>query len=118
VKVAKEVRHALEIRKSAKSIAPDVVNDPAWEILLGLYDAMSAGRSACLNDLSELTGLSLSLCIRWIKILQGRGYINSSPDRSLSINRTKFSLENEGVSVVEKSFSKHSIFETVSKSNL
>lgn len=104
MKVANEVRHALEIRKSAKRIAPDVVIDPAWEILLGLYASMSTGPGLRLEDLSEQTGLSFPLCLRWTKILWGHGYLKSPPKYPLSTEGASLALSLRGIDLVETSF--------------
>lgn len=104
MKVANEVRHALEIRKSAKRIAPDVVMDPAWEILLGLYASMSTGPGLRLEDLSEQTGLSFPLCLRWTKILWGRGYLKSPQNDPLPADKASLTLSHKGIDLVERSF--------------
>jgi hypothetical protein len=69
----------LEIRRKRIDIfGANLFSDPAWDILLDLYEARQKGRKLKLEDLQ--TDAPRSTLARWATVLADRGLINCELD--------------------------------------
>jgi DNA-binding MarR family transcriptional regulator len=60
----------------------DLFSDPAWDILLYLYEAEITQQRRSLRDVSFQTGVPQTTVLRWLETLEGQGFICRTPDPS------------------------------------
>lgn len=63
-------------RARAMLLGQNLFSDPAWDILLSLYQAELAGRSLALEQLSENLRLSMSVIVGQAGVLERRGLLD------------------------------------------
>ena len=60
----------------------DLFSDPAWDILLYLYEAEITQQRRSVRDVSFQTGVAQTTVLRWLETLEGQGFICRTPDPS------------------------------------
>ena len=78
VRVARAAIDARERRKKYFSAA--LFSDPAWDILLDLFEAEAEGRRVAISTAGLTANVPLTTAIRWINALQQEGLIRREND--------------------------------------
>lgn len=71
-------------RKRAQMIPPDLLGEPAWDMLLDLVIQRSLGRRVSVTSLTIASGVPSTTALRWIKVLIDHGLVTreeSADDR-------------------------------------
>lgn len=58
----------------------DLFFDPAWAMLLDLYRSELLGKSLCVSSLCLGSGVPGTTALRYLRILEDRGYVERIPD--------------------------------------
>lgn len=58
----------------------DLFGEPAWDILLDLYEAKLAEFRLSVSSVCIGTGLPATTALRWLKALEVQGYVERRPD--------------------------------------
>jgi hypothetical protein len=66
------ILHGREIR--AQFMPADWFCDPAWDLLLRLYEAHADRRTTTMGELIDLTRLKATTASRWVDIIVGKGW--------------------------------------------
>ena len=76
-----DVGRALKLRASRAEIFGDgLFSEPAWDMLLKLYAADLGGRAETISNVCLASGVPPSTALRWLRHLQGEGWIEGSFD--------------------------------------
>ena len=76
------VRSVLRVRRGRESILGwDLFSDPAWDVLLELYAAQFANRTASASELASVIGAPRSVIARWITTLVDAGLVAPAGER-------------------------------------
>jgi DNA-binding MarR family transcriptional regulator len=95
-------RRLIALRSQRNAVlGKDLFGDPAWDILLDIYDAEGRREELVISSISLLTGIPQSTTTRWLAILQDRGLILRIGD-DLDGRRTKVTLSPAGRQRLEK----------------
>lgn len=62
-------------------LGPDLLAEPAWDMLLDLYLAQEAGRSVAVSSLCIAAGVPTTTALRWVRILEKEGLLLRERDR-------------------------------------
>jgi len=62
-------------------LGPDLLAEPAWDILLDLYLARGAGRRVAVSSLCIAAGVPTTTALRWIRVLEQDGFLVRERDR-------------------------------------
>jgi DNA-binding MarR family transcriptional regulator len=75
------VRSVLKLRAARQSIFGSALfGEPAWEVLLELYEAQLTGRTEAISSLCYASGVPTTTALRWIHYLEKEGWIERSAD--------------------------------------
>lgn len=75
------VRPILELRaRRCRFFGDALFGEPAWEMLLELYDAKSRGRRESVSSLCFASGVPQTTALRWVSRLECDGWLTRSPD--------------------------------------
>lgn len=75
------IRPILQLRARRRLVFGDsLFGEPAWEMLLELYDAKSRGRRECVSGLCIASGVPATTALRWIGYLESEGWLTRVPD--------------------------------------
>lgn len=76
--------HEVHLRRDARTrfLPPDLLGEPAWDILLNLGEIAPGGQWAILAHLSVLIHQPLSATSRWLLHLRDVGLIEMNGERS------------------------------------
>ena len=75
------VRSVLKLRAARRSIFGSALfGEPAWEVLLELYEAQLTGRPESVSSLCYASGVPATTALRWIHNLEKEGWIERSAD--------------------------------------
>lgn len=80
VKLVSQIVHARRTR--CDFFAPEIFSDPAWDMLLVLFQAKVQGEVMAPYHLAQAAGSPLSASLRWIDILERAGLVHSTCDPS------------------------------------
>lgn len=76
-----QVRRVLKLRTSRNRIfSKALFGEPAWDMLLQLYDAQLEGRTEYVTGLCEASGVPQTTALRWISCLEDRNLIRKEHD--------------------------------------
>lgn len=70
-------------RARSRYFDAELLGDPAWELLLRLYDAEESRRVCPTRDLRQEFKMSAGTLSRWIKVLERRGLVTIIADTGL-----------------------------------
>jgi DNA-binding MarR family transcriptional regulator len=86
------IRLMLRLRNMRATIfgAPDLFQDPAWDILLDLYAADLEGRPVSVSSACIASMVPASTALRWIKVLENRGLVTRGHDEGDARRRYVF----------------------------
>lgn len=87
---ALHVKHVAGIRKLELGI--DICSDYVSEIMIHIYLAEAEGRIVAVDQLSESTDLNASTAMRWVKVLEQRGLIQTVADGADAVQFTHAGL--------------------------
>lgn len=87
---ALQVKHVTGVRKL--ELGMDLSSDYVGEIMLHIYLAEAEGRIVSVNQLSSSTGLQRSTAMRWVKVLEQRGLIQTADDSADAVQFTHAGL--------------------------
>lgn len=77
------VRSVLSARRGRESIFGwNLFSDPAWDVLLELYAAQFANRTASASELASVIGAPRSVIARWITTLVDAGLVAPAAERT------------------------------------
>ena len=77
------VREVLESRRRRERIFGDqIFGEPAWDLLLELYDAEWRQQPLSIQNACRATGMPPSTMIRWIAMLEEEGWVRAIGDPS------------------------------------
>ncbi|MEP9360916.1 MarR family transcriptional regulator [Sphingomonas sp. KR3-1] len=72
-----EVERIIRVREARGKYMPENwFSDPAWDILLRLYQAYLDGLERTVGDLGSFASTSPATTNRWLDVLSGRGWIH------------------------------------------
>jgi len=72
-----EVERIIRVREARGKFMPENwFSDPAWDILLRLYQAYLNGLERTVGDLGSFASTSPATTNRWLDVLSGRGWIH------------------------------------------
>jgi hypothetical protein len=74
--VVRTIIHSRELR--AKLLPVDWFCDPAWDLLLRLYEAHADRRATTMGELIDLTRLKATTATRWVDVIAGKGWATRS----------------------------------------
>jgi len=88
-------------RERARFLSPDLLTDPAWDMLLDLLYAELANKPVSVSSVCIASGAAQSTGLRWLKTLEQRGlvvrkfdacdgrrnFVELSPDTSKALRR-------------------------------
>ena len=75
------VRFEIRKIKIKRSMFPKIVcSDPAWDILLDLFEAKLIGRIVSIKSACLASGVPMTTALRYLDILVGEGYVERSID--------------------------------------
>ena len=74
------VRRTRALREEFFSV--DLFSDPAWEMLLYLYEAEITQQRPSIRDIPRQTKVAPTTVLRWLEALEGQGFIVRTPDPS------------------------------------
>lgn len=95
------VGRILKLRKARDDIfGRSLFGEPAWDMLLHLYDAHLQGRPECVTSVCAASGVPPSTALRWIHCLLDRKWILREGD-SCDQRRLIVSLSPKGVLAME-----------------
>lgn len=101
------LRRVMDVQKARRSrtqcLGPDLFSDPAWDILLELFEAELSQRRMPISALGIESGVPQTTTLRWLAVLEGRGLIARHPDR-LDGRRVFISLSEAGLAAMTKLF--------------
>lgn len=63
-------------------LGPDLLAEPAWDMLLDLYLARAAGRRVAVSSLCIAAGVPTTTALRWIRVLERGGFLVREGDCS------------------------------------
>lgn len=66
----------------AKHFDHDLFFDPAWSMLLDLYRSELRGERICVSSLCIGSGVPATTALRYLRVLESRGYVERTPDQS------------------------------------
>ena len=72
------VRKARDLRR--RFLDPELLGEPAWDILLGLYSANLAQKRVAVGAACIASGVAPTTAIRWIRAMEQKGLIRRWPD--------------------------------------
>lgn len=92
------VRRLVQVRRLRNRLLdPDLFQDPAWDVLLELYDSHHNGRQATVTGICAAADLPVTTGLRALQRLEGRGYVTRAADpadrRRTLLLLTPFALE-------------------------
>jgi predicted transcriptional regulator len=87
---ALHVKHVTGVRKLELGI--DICSDYVHEIMIHIYLAEAEGRIVSLDQLCCAADLNTSTAIRWIRVLEQRGLVQSAGDRADAVQFTHAGL--------------------------
>ena len=100
-----QVRRVLKLRASRNHIfSKALFGEPAWDMLLQLYDAQLQGRTECITGLCEASGVPQTTALRWISCLEDRKLIRKEQD-AFDQRRILLSLTDKALAAMELFFS-------------
>ena len=74
--IAKLVLHVRDSRRlRAKYFDPQIFGEPAWDIMLSLYEAVLAQRFVTVSELCAGAGVPPTTALRWLHALERRGLV-------------------------------------------
>lgn len=77
------IRSVLNLRAARRRIFGETLfGEPAWEILLELYEAQLAGRSESVSSICYASGVPGTTALRWIRHLENDEWIERAADPS------------------------------------
>ena len=77
----KIVRDVLKLRRRRQEFfGGGLFSDPAWDILLELYETALSGRRIAITALADVICAPLSTVIRWVKKLEQDGWVHRVDD--------------------------------------
>lgn len=89
------VRSVLHVRRARESILGwNLFSDPAWDVLLELYAAQFANRTASASELASVIGAPRSVIARWITTLVDAGLV--APAGEQTENESTVTLTENG----------------------
>lgn len=101
----------LQLRRRRREIFGNAAfGEPAWDILLQLYDAQLQGRRECVTSLCTASGVPPTTGLRWIQFLEDRGWIQRRGDLC-DHRRSCVSLTHKGVEAMECFFTQPELVE-------
>ena len=104
------VRDILRSRaRRAEHFGASLFSDPAWDLLLVLYQMELEQRRVSISGLCQSAGLAGTTGLRWIDILDGKRLIERHPD-PLDGRRVYIRLSFEGLSSMHAYFSRERLF--------
>lgn len=75
------VRRLVRVRRLRNRLLdPDLFQDPAWDLLLELYDSHHGGRVATVTGICAAADLPVTTGLRALQRLESRGYVTRQPD--------------------------------------
>ena len=89
-------------RFRSREIGEDLFGDPAWDILLDLYNAETRNLALSSSNVGRVAGIAQTTALRWLSILEHRGLIVRKVDRTDG-RRTNIFLSDKGRDCVERS---------------
>lgn len=101
---ASQVRHVLKARAArSRFFGADLFADPAWDMMLDLYAAHLTGGLISVSSLCLVSGVPTSTGLRWIKVLEGRGFVAREDDPH-DHRRVYLSLTPRAIGAIESYF--------------
>ncbi len=70
-----------ERMQRAKYVQPDLLGEPAWDILLDLYISRAASVRISISSACIASQVPYSTALRWLKVLEQRGLISRIDDQ-------------------------------------
>lgn len=67
-------------RKRANLLGPQLFSDPAWDMLLALFQAELRQQSLATYELAKVTCVPATTALRWIDVLEREGLLRRRPD--------------------------------------
>ena len=80
-----------------------VFGEPAWDILLHLYDARLRARAEYITEVAAASGVPFTTALRWLACLEDRDWIEREIDLS-DHRRSLISLSPKAVETMERFF--------------
>ena len=107
---ASDVQRVLNLRKSRNQIfCKALFGEPAWDMLLQLYAAQLEGRTECVTDLCDASGVPQSTALRWISCLEDRKLLRRDHDPRDN-RRILVSLTAKGAEAMDRFFTQPEFF--------
>lgn len=96
------IRGLLRFRRArAAALGENLFSDPAWDILLHLYETHLKGDCARLSELALAAEAPVSVTARWVAVLEDRGLI--APRReALDPSQRAIQLSARGAALMER----------------
>jgi DNA-binding MarR family transcriptional regulator len=105
---AQEIRAVLKVRRSrAQFFAPELFADPAWDLLLQLYEAELSQQRVTITNLCDGAGVPATTALRWISALEKRRLLTRAKD-PLDGRRVFVRLSSEARDAMDGYFSANS----------
>ncbi|AQR72874.1 MarR family transcriptional regulator [Sphingomonas sp. LM7] len=98
------VESIIRVREARGKFMPENwFSDPAWDILLRLYQAYLDGLERTVGDLGSFASTSPATTIRWLDVLTARGWIHRRRDER-DQRRVFITLSEEGAEQMRECF--------------
>jgi len=96
--VADHIRPILQLRaRRRQCFGESLFGEPAWEMLLELYDAKARGRREYVSSLCIASGVPATTALRWISHLESHGWLKRTADprdrRRVFVEATQNTIE-------------------------
>lgn len=78
LRLVKSIRAGRRLRQ--EFIDPDLLGEPAWDMLLYLYEQELRQRRVAITRLSEAAGIPQTTVIRWLATMETKGLIRRAAD--------------------------------------
>jgi DNA-binding transcriptional ArsR family regulator len=96
------VDHLLQARRFRETVFnPRLFSDPAWDLLLNLYQAQLRNVDLTVDQLVDAVDLSPAVTARWLKALAGEGLTREKRD-SRNPGHVVVELTGEGVTAMRR----------------
>lgn len=101
VALARRIYQARRLRAGALSVAADLFQDPAWDLLLDLYIAHVERREVAVTSACIAANVPPTTALRWISALVQRGLVERASDPN-DRRRILLRLSNAGQAAMEQ----------------
>ena len=109
------VRGVLKLRAARRGIFGNALfGEPAWEVLLELYEAQLTHRSESVSSLCIASGVPATTALRWIQNLENDGWIERTADPK-DRRRVFVKLSQKGQDAMNRLFARSELAKRISE---